>query len=167
MNAVWPIHFGFLWLIAILPVSGSIIEERARVVIERFDAASKAKNVEAISKLLSTDCFIVMTEPAAGSNRARCFSREGYLKLLAERASKARATETSRVVKSVSVSDVGEVFVVCDSDERSRIGDRSEWIRSYEYILMKESEGRLLIRAVMAELAFYIPDVPKEPPAVP
>lgn len=144
-------------------LSAAPSEAQAKTVIDELNAAGTAKDVEAVGRLLSSDCLVLMTEPSAGSKRARFFTRESYLKLLRERYSQATATALTRTVQSVSVSETGEVFLACDVDERSRIGRRSEWIRSHEYIVMKEVDKRLLIRAVVAELAFYIPDVPVEP----
>ena len=49
----------------------------------------------------------------------------------------------------------------------ARIGKRTEWIRSHEYVVMRPVAGNLLITLVVAEMFFYAPDVPPEPTAEP
>ena len=50
-----------------------------------------------------------------------------------------------------------------DNEERARIGTRSEWIRSHEYIVMRRLGDNLLIAMVVSEAFFYAPDIPPEP----
>jgi ketosteroid isomerase-like protein len=145
-------------------LSAAPTEAQAKTIIDEFNAAGAAKDVDAVARLLSSDCLVLMTEPSAGSKRARFFTRESYLRLLTDRYSKTSASAVTRTVQSITISETGDVFLACDVDERSRIGHRSEWIRSYEYIVMKEVDKRLLVRSVVAELVFYVPDVPREPP---
>lgn len=138
-------------------------EDQARAVIEQFSAATKAKDAEAVSRLLASDCIIIMTEPAAGARRGRFYTRESYLKLLRERFSQTTASISTQTVHTVSSSEAGDVFVIADSEERTRIGERSEWIRYHNYIVMRQASDNIMIHMVVAELAFYVPDVPPEP----
>jgi hypothetical protein len=51
------------------------VEEQARAVLDKLTAAGKAKDVKAVSALLSKDCIIIMTEPCFGF-AARVFLHE-------------------------------------------------------------------------------------------
>ena len=108
-----------------------------------------------------------MPEAVGVSARARFFTRDSYLELLNQRFSERTATNSKRVIRNVSTSNRGDVFVTTDNEERTRIGTRSEWIRSHEYIVMRPVGGNLLIVMVVAEASFYAPDVPPEPTAEP
>lgn len=147
----------------IATVSAASPEEQARAVIDQFNAAMKAKDADAVSRLLSNDCVIIMTEPSAGTKAARFFTRESFLKLLRDRYAQTTGTTYDETVHSVSPSELGDVFVAADSDERARIGQRVEWIRSHVYLVMRPVGEHMMIRLVVAELAFYFPDVPREP----
>ena len=104
-----------------------------------------------------------MTEPAKGAKRARFFTREDYLKLLTERYSKATVSVSTRTIHAISQFNDGNVFLTCDFDEKTRVGERNEWIRSHEYIVMRQTGENMVIRGVVAELAFYAPDVSVQP----
>jgi len=142
-------------------------EEQARAVLDKFTAAGKAKDANAVSLLLSKDCIIIMPEAVGVTARARFFTRDGYLELLKQRYSETTATNSKRVIRNISTSDTGDVFVTTDNEERARIGTRSEWVRSHEYIVMRPVGGDLLIAMVVAEMSFYAPDVPPDPTARP
>jgi hypothetical protein len=139
------------------------IEQQARAVLDKFTAAGKAKDANAVSRLLSKDCVILMPEAVGVSARARFFTRDSYLELLKQRYSERTASNSKRVIRDVSSSNTGDVFVTADDEERTRIGTRSEWIRSHEYIVMRPVGGNLLIAMVVAEMSFYAPDVPPDP----
>jgi hypothetical protein len=139
------------------------VDEQARAVLDKFTAAGKAKDTNAVSHLLSKDCIIIMPEAVGVSARARFFTRDTYLELLKQRFSETTATNSKRVIRNISSSDTGDVFVTMDSEERAR----SEWIRSHEYIVMRPVGGNLLIAMVVAEMFFYAPDVPPDPTAEP
>jgi ketosteroid isomerase-like protein len=143
------------------------VEEQARAVLDKFTAAGKAKDADAVSRLLSKDCIIIMTEPAGVSARARFFTRDKYLELLKQRYAERAASNSKRVIRDISTSDTGDVFVTMDNEERARIGTRSEWIRSHEYVVMRQIGGNLVVTMVVAEMFFYAPDVPAEPTAEP
>jgi hypothetical protein len=108
-----------------------------------------------------------MTEPAGVSAHARFFTRDTYLELLAQRYSERTATNSKSVIRNISSSDTGDVFVTMDYEERARTGERSEWIRSHEYIVMRLTGQDMLVRFVVAEMIFYAPDVPPDPTAEP
>jgi hypothetical protein len=103
----------------------------------------------------------------SGFQRAHVFTRDSYLELLRQRFSETTATNSKRVIRNVSTSDTGDVFVTTDNEQRVRIGTRSEWIRSQEYIVLQPVAGNFLITMVVAETSFYAPDVPPEPTAEP
>jgi ketosteroid isomerase-like protein len=145
-------------------VSGATPEDRARTVIDQFNTAMKLKNAEAVSRLLADDCTVLMIEPS-GATPARLFTRENYLKLLKDRFSETAETIYNGTTRSVSLSQSGDVFVTADSDVRARVGQRSEWFRSHEYIVMRAVGETMTIRLVVAELVFYFPDVPPDPEA--
>jgi ketosteroid isomerase-like protein len=163
------ITFCFCLLGQVAPVSAApaAVEEQARAVLDRFTAAGKAKDANAVSRLLSKDCVIIMPEAVGVSARARFFTRDTYLDLLKQRFSETTAINSKRVIRNISSSDTGDVFVTTDNEERARIGTRSEWIRSHDYIVMRQVGGNLLIAIVVAEMSFYAPDVPPEPTAEP
>ena len=50
-----------------------------------------------------------------------------------------------------------------ESDERTRIEQRSEWFHYSTYMVMHPVDGKMLIRFVVSQLAFYFPDVPLPP----
>jgi hypothetical protein len=143
------------------------VEEQARTVLDKFTAANKAKDANAVSRLLSKDCIIIMPEAAGVSARARFFTRDKYLELLKQRYSETAATNSKRVIRNISTSDTSDVFVTMDNEQITRIGTRIEWIRSHEYVVMRPAGSDLLIAMVVAEMFFYAPDVPPEPTAEP
>ena len=145
----------------------STVEEQARSVLDTLGAATKAKDANAVSRLLSKDCIIIMPEAVGVSARARFFTRDSYLELLKQRFSETTATNSKSVIRKVSTSDTGDVFVTMDDEQMARIGTRTEWIRSHEYVVMRPVGGNLLITLVVAEMFFYAPDVPPEPTAEP
>jgi hypothetical protein len=161
-----------LWLFLLqltVPASPptATVEEQARTVLDKFTAANKAKDANAVSRLLSKDCIIIMPETVGISAHARFFTRNSYLELLKQRYSETTAVNSKRVIRNISNSDSGDVFVAMDSEQMARIGTRSEWIRSHEYVVMRPVGGNLLITMVVAEMFFYAPDVPPEPTAEP
>jgi hypothetical protein len=139
------------------------LEEQARAVLDKFTAAGKAKDTDTISHLLSKDCIIIMPEAVGVSARAHFFTRDTYLESLKQRYSETTAINSKGVIRNISSNNAGDVFVTMDSEERARIGTRSEWIRSHEYIVMRSMGSNLLITMVVAEMFFYAPDVPPEP----
>lgn len=143
------------------------VEEQARTVLDKFTAANKAKDANAVSHLLSKDCIIIMPEAVGISARARFFTRDSYLELLKQRYSETTASNSKRVIRNISTSDTGDVFVTMDNEQMARIDKRIEWIRSHDYVVMRPVEGNLLITIVVAEMSFYAPDVPPEPTAEP
>jgi ketosteroid isomerase-like protein len=140
-----------------------MLEDEARAVLDKFAAATKAKNADAVSRLLSKDCIIIMPEAVGVSARARFFTRDSYLDLLKQRFSETTASNSKRVIHNISTSNRGDVFVTTDTEARTRVGTRNEWIRSHEYLVMRPVDGNLLITMVVAEMSFYVPDVPPEP----
>jgi ketosteroid isomerase-like protein len=143
------------------------VEDQAKSVLDKFNAATKAKDANAVSRLLSKDCIVIMPETVGVSARARFYTRDSYLELLKQRFSETRASNSKRVIRDISTSDNGDIFVTTDNEARTRIGTRSEWIRSHEYIVMRRNAGNLLIVMVVAQASFYAPDVPPEPTAEP
>jgi hypothetical protein len=83
--------------------------------------------------------------------------------LLKQRYSETTAVNSNSVIRKISSSDTGDVFVARDTEQMARIGTRNEWIRAHEYIVMRPVGGNLLITMVVAEMFFYAPDVPPEP----
>ena len=142
------------------------VEEQARSVLDKFSAAMKAKDANAVSRLLSKDCIIIMPEVSV-SARARFFTRDSYLELLKQRFSETTGSNSKRVIRDISTSKTGDVFVTTDNEQRTRVGERSEWTRSHEYVVMRPAGGNLLITMVVAQMFFYAPDVPPEPTAEP
>jgi hypothetical protein len=136
-------------------------------VLDKFSAANKSKDANAVSRLLSKDCIIIMPEAVGVSARARFFTRDSYLEVLKQRYSETTAENSKSVTRNISSSDTGDVFVTMDNEQMARIGTRTEWIRSHEYIVMRPAGGNLLITLVVAEMFFYAPDVPPEPTAQP
>jgi hypothetical protein len=136
-------------------------------VLDKFSAANKSKDANAVSRLLSKDCIIIMPEAVGVSARARFFTRDSYLEVLKQRYSETTAENSKSVIRNISSSDTGDVFVTMDNEQMARIGTRTEWIRSHEYIVMRPVGGNLLITLVVAEMFFYAPDVPPEPTAQP
>ncbi|HEY2681298.1 MAG TPA: hypothetical protein VGI59_08235 [Candidatus Udaeobacter sp.] len=108
-----------------------------------------------------------MPEAVGVSARARFFTRDSYLEVLKQRYSETTAENSKSVTRNISSSDTGDVFVTMDNEQMARIGTRTEWIRSHEYIVMRPAGGNLLITLVVAEMFFYAPDVPPEPTAQP
>jgi len=141
---------------------GATLEDRARTALDQINTAMKLKDVDAVSRLLADDCTILMVEPNAGAEAARLFTRESYLKLLKSRYSETGETVYNGTIHSVSVSQSGDVFVTADSDVTARVGQRTEWFRSHQYIIMRPVGESMTIRLVVAELVFYFPDVPPE-----
>jgi hypothetical protein len=80
-------------------------------VLDKFTAANKAKDANAVSRLLSKDCIIIMPEAIGVSARARFFTRHSYLELLKQRYSETTAVNSKRVIRNISSSDTGDVFV--------------------------------------------------------
>ena len=142
-------------------------EEKVRAVLDKFTAAAKAKDADAVSRLLSTDCIIIMPEPVGVSARARFFTRDSYVELLKQRYSETTGSNSKRVIRNISFSNRGDVFVTTDNEAITRVGTRNEWIRSHEYLVMRPVGGNLLIVMVVAEMSFYAPDVPPEPTVEP
>jgi ketosteroid isomerase-like protein len=143
------------------------VEEQARTVMDKFTAAMKSKDADGVSRLLSKDCIVIMLDSVAVSGRARFFTRDSYLELLKQRYSETTATNSNRVIRDISTSKTGDVFVTIDAETRARTETRSEWFRSHEYIVMRPVSGNLLIVMVVAQMVFYVPDVPPEPTAEP
>jgi len=147
--------------------SPATVEDQARAILDKFGAAMKAKDANAVSHLLSKDCIIIMPEAVGVSARARFFTRDSYLELLKQRFSETTASNSKRVIRNISTSKNGDVFMTTDNEARTLVGTRSEWIRTHEYIVMRPGTGDLLITMVVAEASFYAPDVPPEPTVEP
>ena len=98
-------------LLAIATASAATPEDQARAVLDQWKAATKAKDIDATSRLLAKDCVVIMTEPAADAKHARFFTRESYLKLLKERFSTTVATTSKETTHAISGSDTGDVFI--------------------------------------------------------
>src|SRR5690242_12735785 len=92
------------------------VEEQARAVLDKFGAALKAKNTDAIFHLLSKDCTFIMLEGAGVSARARFYTRDTYLELLKERLSGTSAANSNRVIRKISSGDNGDVFITMDNE---------------------------------------------------
>jgi uncharacterized protein (TIGR02246 family) len=152
----------YVWL-ALIPsllTAAPTPEDEARAVLDEWHAAWKAKDVERAARCFADDCVIIMTEPMAGAKRARFFTRESFLDRLKQRFAQTAATDSKDTLDAISVSDNGDVFAIAESEERSRVDQRTEWFRSYNYIVLRPQKGKMLIQTVVAELAFYVPDVP-------
>src|SRR4051812_21275251 len=147
--------------------SPATVEDEARAILEKFAAATKAKDANAVSHLLSQDCIIIMPEPVGVSARARFFTRDSYLELMKQRFSETTASNSKREIRQISTSKNGDVFVTTDNEARTLVGTRSEWLRTHEYIVMRRGSSGLLIIMVVAEASFYAPDVPPEPTVEP
>jgi ketosteroid isomerase-like protein len=160
----------FCLLVPLLFASASpaptVADEQARVILDKLTAAGKAKDVNAVSRLLSKDC-IIMPEAVGVSARARFFTRNTYLEALKQRFSETTAINSKGVIRNIATNEQGDVFVTMDVEERARIGTRSEWVRSHEYLVMRPGGNDLLIAMVVSEMFFYAPDVPPEPTAEP
>src|SRR5947209_8551646 len=87
------------------------VEEQAKTVLDKFKAANKAKDANAVSSLLSKDCIIILPEATGVTARARFFTRESYLELLKQRYSETTAVNSNSVIRKISSSDTGDVFV--------------------------------------------------------
>ena len=144
-----------------------IVEEQARRVLDTFTAAMTAKDANAISHLLSKDCIAIMPEAVGVSAHARFYTRDSYLELLKQRFSETTAANSTSLIRDISTSGNGDVFVTMDIETRARSGTRSEWIRSHNYVVMRTVGGNLLITMLVAEASFHAPDVPPEPTAEP
>jgi ketosteroid isomerase-like protein len=152
-----------LILLATANVLAATSEEQARGVLDQLKSASDAKDIDAVSRLLAKDCVVVMTEPTAGAKSVRFFTRDSYLKLLKERYSAVAATTHKDTTHAVSASETGDVFIVGESDVRARVEQRSELYHYSTYMVMHPVDGKMLIRFVVSQLAFYFPDVPSAP----
>jgi ketosteroid isomerase-like protein len=152
-----------LILLATANVLAATPEEQARGVLDQLKSASDAKDIDAVSRLLAKDCVVVMTEPTAGAKSVRFFTRDSYLKLLKERFSAVAAATQKDTTHTVSASETGDVFIVGESDVRTRIEQRSEWYHYSTYMVMRPVDGKMLIRLVVSQLAFYFPNVPLPP----
>lgn len=136
-------------------------EEQATAVIDELNSLNAKRDIGAIASLLTDDCLILMTDPTAPTPHPRFFTKKRYLDLLVERYRETGHRKFRRVVRSVSVESPA-ILVAADTEERARIGDRSEWIRGREYIFLAAENGKLKIKMVLAEQMFYVPDVPPD-----
>ena len=155
-----------LLLLILLPASilASTPEEQARTVIDRLDSAQKAKDVDAVGRLLADDCIVIMTEPNVGAKAARFLTKQGYLDALTKRSADVSATLGSSTIQAITSFPSGDVCVARDSEGRSRVGVAVDWIRSRDYLILRRVGDQLRIRLVVTEAVFYFPNVPPEPP---
>src|ERR1700730_5407495 len=72
-----------LLLLVTAAVAGAATpEDDAKALFDQYNAAWKARDADAMARLLAPDCVIIMTEPLAGAKRARFFTPESYIKLV-------------------------------------------------------------------------------------
>jgi len=156
----------YLLLVMLLPVSiqASTIEEQAKTLIDRLDAAQKAKDADAMGRLLSDDCVVIMTDPSGGARAVRFFPKQAFLEAFKKRIASIATSSGSSTIQSVSSSPSGEVFVARDTESRSRVGSAVDWVRAREYFILRPIGDQLKIRLVVTEAVFYFPEVPPEPP---
>lgn len=142
--------------------------EDAKALLDQWQAAWKAKDADAISKLLAKDCVIIMEEPpSAGAKGTRFFDRDSYLKLLHDRLSSLGAFTGKEISRSATASPSGDVFITGEVEERTRIEQRSEWLKYNFYAVARPVDGKMLFRLIVSQLVFYFPDVPPLPEASP
>ena len=139
-------------------------QEEAKVLIDQLNTAQAAKDEDGVGRLLSDDCVVIMTEPNTGAKATRFFTKKEYLDALRSRDASVSATFFSSTNQVITTSPSGDVFVARDAESRSRIGATADWIRSREAFILKRVDGQLKIHTVVAEAAFYYPEVPPEPP---
>jgi hypothetical protein len=140
----------------------------AKALLDQLQAAWKAKDADAISKLLAKDCVIIMEDPpSAGAKGARFFDRDSYLKLLHERLSSLGAFTGKESSRSVTASPSGDVFIIGEVEERTRIEQRSEWLKYNFYAVARYIDGKMLFRLIVSQIVFYFPDVPPPPEGTP
>lgn len=152
-----------LYLIFGGPILAADPEDQARATLGHLNDAVRSKDIDSISRLLSDDCVVMMTNPAEGISGTRFFAKRAYLDLLKERFSKIGPSTSTQTVRRVITSETGEVFVAVEAESRTKIDHRSEWIRSNDYIIIKSVGDYSVIRQIVTEVALYCPNVPPDP----
>ena len=152
-------------LLILLPLSvvASQIEEQAKALIARLDAAQEAKDADTLGQLLSDDCVVIMTDPGAGAKSARFFTKQAYLDAFKKRSATTSAMVGSSTIQAITSSPSGEVFAARDTESRSRVGSTVDWIRAREYFILRPVGDQLKVRLVVTEAVFYFHEVPAEP----
>jgi uncharacterized protein (TIGR02246 family) len=136
-------------------------EDDAKALFDHWKAAWKARDADAMARLLAPDCVIIMTEPLAGAKRARFFTSESYMTLVRERFA-AMSTDSGRqTLHAVSAAETGDVFVIGEATEQARVGSRTEFIRESFYAVTHPIDGKMLFRFIVSQLTTYTPDQPK------
>jgi ketosteroid isomerase-like protein len=124
------------WLLLLILLSTSILastpEEQARTVIDRLDSAQKAKDADAVGRLLADDCIVIMADPSGGAKAARFLTKQNYLGALKKRSAAVSATLGCSTIQAITSFPSGDVCVARDAEGRSRVGSAVDWIRSRE-----------------------------------
>jgi hypothetical protein len=151
-----------LLLLVTAAVAGAATpEDDAKALFDQYNAAWKARDADAMARLLAPDCVIIMTEPLAGAKRARFFTPESYIKLVRERFAAVSTDNGDNTLHAVSAADTGDVFIIGEASEQAQVGSRTESFRYGFYAVTHRISGKMLFRFIISQLVAYTPDQAK------
>ncbi|MEY2565036.1 MAG: hypothetical protein QOH88_3229 [Verrucomicrobiota bacterium] len=146
-----------LLLITAVVAGAATPEDDAKALFERYNAAWRARDADAMARLVAPDCVIIMTEPGAGAKRTRFFPRDSYIKLVRERVAQLADSTTDQTLHAVSAADRGDIFVIGEAEEHAQLHGRGEVFRYSFYAVARPVSGRMLFRFIVSQLTFYAP----------